>query len=243
MRLHPLHLALLALCCCASPRTMRVRPVAARDLREVVFLSFAASQVDGFFDAQGHPCPPFNGRILDFFAGWQSHDAEPICDHDTFDDGPHPASLELRFRGSVPADGALDLVSGGYAVGAFGRAVARGSHIGDYFAWARVTLEVESEHCRGSWSSPIAKATVTGIFSRQTEFSGWSEVPDVHLSGCKAGDPLEVKLRLASDSNRGRIEVEAFGFSASAADELNRIFGLRRAAPTPRSVPGALQSR
>ena len=70
---------------------------------------------------------------------------------------------------------------------------------------------------------------MTGIFSRQAEFSGWSEIPDTHLAGCKAGDPLEVRLRLAGDSNRGRIEVDAFGFSAVAADELNRIFGVRAA--------------
>ncbi len=234
MRPHRFRLALLALALsCAGPRPLRVRPVAARDLRDVVFLSFEAARVEGFFDAQGRSCPPFNGAILDFFAGWQSHDPDPICDHDTFADGAHAAALELRWHGVVPADGALELISGGYAVGAWGRAVARGSHYGDYFAWARVVLEVESPHCRGGWSSPVARAAVTGIFSRQAEFSGWSEIPDVPLPGCKRGDPLEVRLRLAGDANRGRIEVDAFGFSAVTADELNRIFGVRPAGPLP----------
>lgn len=206
---------------------MRVRPVAARDLEGVVFVPYASSQVEGFFDPQGRPCPRYDGAIVDFFAGWQSHDRDPICDHDTFDDGAHPASLELRWRGAMPADGAVDLISGGYAIGAWGRVVARGSHYGNYFAWAQVVLEVESAHCRGSWSAQVAKAAVTGIFSRQTEFSGWSEIPDLHLAGCKAGDALEVRLRLGGEANRGRLEVDAFGFSAVAKDELNRMFGLR----------------
>ena len=214
---------------CASVPWRHIRPVDSRDLAGVVMLPFASSQVESFFDARGRPCPPFEGAIVDFFAGWQSHDADPACDHDTFDDGLHSASLELHWQGSVPVDGAVDLVSGGYAIGAWGRAVARGSHYGNYVAWARVVLEVVSPHCRGEWASPLARAAVTGSFSRQVEFTGWSEVPDLHLAGCKAGDPLDVRVRLMADSNRGRIEIDAFGFSAVAGDDIDHVFGVRPA--------------
>src|SRR5205807_7444217 len=62
----------------------------------VVFLPFASSEVEGFFEMRGRPCPRFTGEIHDFFAGWQSgREEEPICDHDTFEDSTRPASLVL----------------------------------------------------------------------------------------------------------------------------------------------------
>jgi hypothetical protein len=227
--------ALLALLLgCTGARPMRVRPVATRDLTGVVFMPFASSRAEGLFDPHGRPCGPYDGTIVDFFAGWQSHDPDPICDHDTFDDGMHPASLELRWHGAVPGDGAFDLVSGGYAVGAFGRVVARGSNFGDYVAWARIDVEARSPHCHALWSSELAKAKLTGIYARQAEFTGWWEVPDTRMTGCKAGDPLDIVVRFAADSNRGKIEVDAFGFSAVARDDLNHMFGVRAAAAAAR---------
>lgn len=224
---------LFAFVACAGPRRIRIRPAVQRDLRGVVFLPFASSRTDSFFDAEGRPCAPFKGEVRDFFAGWQSGDQDPICDHDTLDHGTRPALLELRWRGKVPADGAFDLISGGYSVGAWGRVVARGSHYGDYLARARLELEVQSAHCRAEWSVVAARAAVTGSFSRAAEFTGWFEIPDTRVAACVAGDELEVRLRLLGEANRGRVEVDAFGFSTLSAEELNRMFGLKPASATP----------
>ena len=140
---------------------------------------------------------------------------------------------------AIPADGAWELIGGGFAVGAWGRVQARGSYYGDFVARARVVLEATSPHCRAEWSADLAKAAVTGVYARARDFTGWTEIPDLRLDGCKAGEPIDVRVRLVADSNRGRIEVDAFGFSTLNNDELNRIFGVRRgtasaAAASPR---------
>jgi hypothetical protein len=223
-------LALLLVLGCAGPRKVRIRPVTQRDLSGVIFLPFAASEVDGFFEEHGQPCPRFNGEIKEYFAGWHSgKEEEPICDHDTFDDTIKPAMLTMRWHGTVPADGGWSVVSGGYAVGAWGRVLARGATRGDYFALARVVLEAKTPHCQAEWSEQVALAKITGSYTRGAAFSGWIELPDLKLAGCVAGDPIDVRLRLVGESNRGRIEVDAFGFSTAAADELNQMFGVRPA--------------
>lgn len=224
--------ALLALGLACNPRLTRTRPADSRDLQGVIFMPFSSSQVEGFFDAKGRPCAPFRGEIHQSFAGWQSPDQDPICDHDTLDDGANAATLELRWLGSVPADGAYDLISGGYAVGAWGRVTSRGSYYGDYFAQVRLVLEVRSRHCRVERSFDLAKAQVAGFDVRAAEFKGWLTIPDTRLAGCARGDPLEVRLRLVGDANRGRIEVDAFGFSVASAGELDRMFGVRPAPVT-----------
>lgn len=230
---------LLVLACACAQRRVRIRPVQQRDLSGVVFLPFAASEVKGFYDANGRPCPPFRGEIREYFSGWQSGDGETACDHDTFDDGLRPASLELGWHGSVPADGAYDVISGGYAVGAWGRVKARASYHGDYFAQAQVVLEVRSPHCRADWSFQLALAKITGLDTRVAEFTGWVAIPDTRIAGCVHGDPIDVRLRLVGDANRGRIEVDAFGFSTAAASELNEMFGLKPAPAVAAPVAAA----
>ena len=231
---------LLVLAIGCGPKTVRIRPPTARDLSNVVFIPYSSSAVESFFDKDGRVCARFDGQVRDYFAGWQSHEqGEPACDHDTFDDGLHAATLELRWHGAIPADGAWELIGGGFAVGAWGRVQARGSYYGDFVARARVVLEATSPHCRAEWSADLAKAAVTGVYARARDFTGWTEIPDLRLGGCKAGEPLDVRVRLLADSNRGRIEVDAFGFSTLNNDELNRIFGVRRgtasaAAASPR---------
>jgi hypothetical protein len=126
------------------------------------------------------------------------------------------------------------VISGGYSVGAWGRVRVRGSYYGNFFASARVVLDASTPHCRAEWSSDLALAKVTGTIPRGAEFSGWVAIPDTRIAGCRAGDPLDVRLRLVADSNRGRIEVDAFGFSVGAADELNAMFGIK-----PAAVPAA----
>jgi hypothetical protein len=219
-------LLLLLAAACATPTMVRIRP-GTRDLRGVTFLSYAASSADNFFDAQGRPCPGYDGAVRDYFAGWQSRDKEPICDHDTFQDGIRPAVLEMDFKGRIPSDGALELISSGYSVGAWGSVQARGSHYGDVVALTRVEIALRSPHCEGHWGQEVAKTAVSGPSIRGKEFFGWIEIPDLHLSGCKAGDPVEVALRLVAESNRGHIAIDAFGFSTSSADELKQIFALK----------------
>jgi hypothetical protein len=225
----PASALLLALLWCAHPRKIHVHPVGDRDVRGVSFLSYAQSDVRGFFDPDGHPCPPFTGRIHESFAGWWADGDDPACVHDTFDSGIDPASLDLRWRGTVPGDGSYNVLSAGYAVGTWGTAVARGSYHGDYYAIARVEVEVRSPHCRATWSLELAKAKITGLDSRAASFSGWAEIPDIYVDGCKAGDEIEVRVQLVGQANRGHVAVDGFGFWVTSNDELNRMFGMRPA--------------
>jgi len=219
--------ALCALLFCCAPRKIYVHPVGERDLTGVSFLSFALSEVKGFFDPDGRPCKPFAGRVRDSFAGWWAEGDDPACIHDTFDAGIQPAALELRWRGTVPADGSYNVLSAGYAVGTWGTVLTRGSYYGDYWAWARVEVEVESAHCRGKWSLDLAKAKITGLDKRAANFSGWAEIPDILVAGCRRGDTLDVRVQLVGQSNRGQVAVDGFGFWVTSDAELNRMFGIR----------------
>jgi hypothetical protein len=219
---------LLVLGCGNSNKLIRIRPPMERDLTGVVFLPYATSSVESFFDKDGELCRGYDGKVKQGLAGWQNDGGDPTCDHDTYEDGLHPARLVLAWQGPVPTDGSWDLLASGYAVGAWGRVVARGSYFGDFFAWARLEVEAKSAHCHAEWSLLLGKAGVTGNWSRMRDFSGWNEIPDLKLVGCKGGDELKVSLTINTDVNRGRIEIDAFGFSVLKADELNQIFGVRR---------------
>lgn len=229
-------LALLVLAC--GPSKVRIRPPKERDLTGVVFLPYASSSVESFFDKDGKLCRRFDGKVREYFAGWESdQQGEPACDHDTFDDGLHTALLELVWHGNIPTDGAWDVISGGFSIDARGRVQARGSYYGDFFARAQVVLDATSPHCSGRWSTDLARTAVTRAEARARDFDGWTEIPDVHLFGCKAGEPIDVRVKLVADSNRGRIEVDAFGFSTLNDDELNRVFGVRRGSAAATASP------
>ena len=90
-----------------------------------------------------------------------------------------------------------------------------------------MVVEASSPSCAARWSSDLALAQVTGLQDRIAAFSGWLEIPEIGISGCKAHEPIEVKLRLVGDVNRGKVDVDWFGFSALEDDEVNRIFGIR----------------
>jgi hypothetical protein len=230
-----LAVALLALLvCCARPRRIYVRPYEenARDLSGVSFLSYASSRVDGFYDRKGRSCAPFAGHVREYFAGWWADDDDPICFHGTLESGLQPAMLEMSWRGVVPADGNYDVLSAGYAIGSWGQVMARGSYFGDFWAWARVDVAVESPNCRGSRSFNLARAAISLLAERTADFSGWVQVPDIWVAGCKGGDPLEVRVQLVGQSNRGHIAVDGFGFWAAKDEELNQMFGIR-SAPAP----------
>ena len=221
-------LALFLTLGCAKHLVHTIRP-AERDLTGVVFLPFSSSAVESFFDKDGKPCGRFTGQVKYGLAGWQNDTDEPACDHDTFEDGLHPARLELSWSGTVPGDGAWDLIASGYSVGAWGRVQARGSYYGDFFAWAHLDVEAKSPHCHAEWSLVLGNTRVTGNWARMRDFTGWNEIPDLKLAGCKAGEPLTVRLAIDSDVNRGRIEIDAFGFSVITAGELDKIFGIKTA--------------
>jgi len=217
----------MVLLACATARRVPIRP-AARDDRGVSFLPFASSRVERFSDQEGQPCPAFEGRVRNNLLGWESGDPDdPACTHDTLHEGIRAGVLEMRWRSELPQDGSYDLVTLGYSVGAWGRVTSRGSYYGDYYARASVVVEASSPSCAARWSSDLALAQVTGLQDRVAAFSGWLEIPDIGIAGCKAHEPIEVKLRLVGDVNRGKVDVDWFGFSALEDDEVNRIFGIR----------------
>src|SRR6185437_15175272 len=102
-------LLVAGLCACGIHQ-VRIRPPTIRNLEHVVFLPYAGSDARELFDKDGKVCPKYDGAVRHYFAGWVNDPTdEPLCDHDTFQDGLKPAVLELRWRGPIPADGAYDL--------------------------------------------------------------------------------------------------------------------------------------
>jgi hypothetical protein len=210
-----------------SPRRVHLRPSGERDERGISFLRFTSSGVERFTDANGRLCPRLDGRIRDNLLGWQSANNDPVCIHDTVDDGVKPGVLELRWRSEIPADGSYDLVTLGYSVGTYGTVLSRGSWMGDYAAKAELHIDAQAAHCGASRLFPLATAEVNGPLYRGAVYSGWTEIPNLILAGCKAHEPIEVRVRLVGESNRGRIEVDWFGIAAATDEEVHRIFGLR----------------
>jgi len=225
-------LLLLVLLACAKQKRIKLRPDSALNERGVTFMPFVASQVERFVAPDDRPCERVDGRPRENFVGWQSPSEDPACIHDTLYEGLRPGVLEFQWRSEIPQDGNYDLVTLEYSVGAWGRVVSRGSYYGDYFAKAQLMVNAKAPHCGGSWSLDLAKAAVTGPWSRVAGFSGWVTIPDLVVAGCKAHETMQVTLRLQGESNRGKVEVDWFGFSAIKQEDVNRIFGLRlRQAP------------
>src|SRR5262249_62332895 len=133
---------------------------------------------------------PRRGRRRTARAGGRAPRGPPACAHDHLGHGLHPARLEWSWPGQAPEDGAYDLRASGYASGAWGRAQARGSYYGNFFAWARLDVEAKSPSCHAEWSLILGKAGVTGNWARMRDFTGWNEVPDLKLVGFKTGEHL-----------------------------------------------------
>ncbi len=225
-------LACVALCVsCATQKRVLKRP-APVDLKGVALMPFAGSAAEGFTGPEGHPCGAAGRHVEEYLIGWQTRGDDPACSHDTLSEGMGPAVLEMRWVIEIPEDGAYEVVSTGYSIGGQGQIVARGSYYGDYWAKADLVLQAHSAHCGGVWVSPYGKQAVTGWWARSVSFSGWTEIPPIGLQGCRAHDELKLTLRFVGQTNRGSIEINWFGFSVVSADEIDRVFGLRRKLPS-----------
>ncbi len=212
---------------CVKARRVRIRPDPSLDESGASFLRYDSSSVEGFIDPAGKPCPRFSGAIRDNLIGWQSEGDDPACNIDSQETGLRPAVLELRWHAVIPNDGSYELVPAGYGLGAWGSAWCRGSYYGDYFAKATVFIHAWAPSCSGSWAIELAKAVVTGPWNRRARFSGWITIPAIVLRGCRGRETVETRVRLVGETNRGAVDVDWFGFSAAADEDVNRIFALR----------------
>lgn len=192
----------------------------------MTLLRFASSEAARFRTPGGGACSPFD-RVREYLAGWQSSNDDPACVHDSLEDGQLPGTLDLRFRVDIPRDGDYQLVPAGFALGALGVVVSRGAFYGEAVASATVEVEARAPSCAGSWSMELAAARVTGPWSRAAPFSGWLHVGEIPIKSCRAGETLEVHVRLVGATNRGSVLVDWFGFSAASDEDLNAMFGLR----------------
>jgi len=221
---------LVTFAACSRTRRVRIRPDPSLEESGASFLHYASSSVEGFTGPTGRPCARFSGEIRDNLIGWQPEDDDGACYIDTMETGLRPATLELRWQAVIPNDGSYELVPAGFGLGAWGSALSRGSYHGDYFAKATVFIEAWAPSCSGSWALELAKAVVTGPWARQAIFSGWITVPAIVLRGCRGGDIVEARVGLVGETNRGAVNVDWFGFSANADEDVNRIFALRERA-------------
>jgi hypothetical protein len=215
----------------ASAACPQRRPVGARAVvrSEVTYLSYRNFSAISFVDPNGKSCRPLpiepeKNEML----GWVSPDLadKAICSHDTLYEGVGPAELTLSWSATIPRDGSYELNSFGYFMDVAGTAISRGAWVGDTFATAKLIVDARSPHCSTSWSTPVAAALVSGPFVRAANFGGPQTIPALPLENCKAGDILEVRTRLVADVNRGRVDVESFGFSVPVQSEADHIFGL-----------------
>lgn len=214
---------------CAHAQDTWITPVHDADRPRVPYLGFAGSKVTGFTDTDGKSCQPVR-EVSSGLIGWTTIGDEAACSHDTQFEGMGPAVLELRWTGDVPADGNYELDTFKYTVKTLGAVVVRGSWNGDAIAVASLIVEVRSPHCSLSWSTPLAAEASSGPWMRAREFHGYKEIPPLFLTGCRAGEMLDVRVRLFAKTNRGRIDVESFGFEPWSDQDARRLFGLVRKA-------------
>jgi hypothetical protein len=235
MRTLPAIALVCVACAQGSAGTLRLA-----EKNDAAFLPFDSSGATHFTAAGGKACGPVGAsfRLL----GWESDSADPVCTHDTMHEGVATATLDLRWKGTIPKDGEFDLTSFENGPRIWIEAVSRGAWSRESFADVSIVAEARSEHCSLSWTEPLAHAVTYGPELRATPYGGYKEVPPLRLSGCKAGDALELHVGLVADSNRGRIDVDSFGFRASSTYDADRIFGLVYRGPTPVAAPAAAQA-
>jgi hypothetical protein len=227
----------LALACAACAHGNPRSDAQLAEKKDATFLAFDSSGATRFTAASGKPCGPVGSsfRLL----GWESDSSDPACSHDTMYEGVATATLDLRWKGTIPKDGEFDLTSFENGLRVWVEVVSRGAWSRESFADAKVVAEARSEHCSLSWTEPLAHAATYGPELRATPYGGYKEVPPLRLSGCKAGDALELHVDLVADVTRGHVDVDSFGFRGSSKHDADRIFGLVYRGPTPVTVTGA----
>jgi hypothetical protein len=212
------------------------RPPLPADAVRLVYVGGAARSL---FRPDGRRCGPPPTLPVRGLLGWQSLDGEPLCLHDSYDHGQEAASLELHFRGAVSGEGALQLLSRGLTVNVVGRVRARGTPKVDVEASAHLELTARAPSCSATHLEPLGRAVVDGPWVRTAQFDGWIVLPDLLLQGCRAGEVLEVRLRLVGETTRGVVELDAFGLVAGRGDDLHDAFALRRRPDVaPEVTPG-----
>ena len=192
------------------------------------YLTFVGLNAVGFTAPDGKSCqdhalrPRGHGML-----GWEAAEkGDPACTHDTLYEGVAVAALELHWRGRIPRDGSYELNTFGYTLHATGEVIVRGSWNLDTFAVTSLVVEMKSEHCSMEWSTPVASAVARGPWLRKTPFYGYQEIPPLQMDDCKGGDILEVTARLAANANRGRIDIDSFGFIAGSDSDARQLVAL-----------------
>jgi hypothetical protein len=213
---------------CSHGQGRWIQPLQDAHRPKALYLDFAGTNASGFVNPDGKACPPSKGTHASWsMLGWKSDDRElPACTHDTLYDGQQPAALELSWSGQVPGDGDYELNTFGYTVSTTGQVVCRGTWHADTHAAASLVIEANSAHCSQSWSLPLAAVSSFGPESRAVPFYGYKEIPPLLLPGCKAGEALRVRARLVGEVNRGRVDVDSFGFFPGSYSDAHQLFGL-----------------
>jgi hypothetical protein len=192
------------------------------------YLTFTGASAFGFTAPDGKSCqlhalrPQGQGMI-----GWDAADKEDAaCTHDTLYEGVAIASLELHWRGRIPRDGSYELNTFGYTLHTTGEVIVRGSWNLDTWAITNLVIEMKSDHCSLEWSTTVASAVARGPWLRKQPFYGYQEIPPLQMDDCKGGDTLEVTARLEANANRGRIDVDSFGFIAGSESDARQLVAL-----------------
>lgn len=231
----PIGALLLTLTACAVPR-----PAAAPDRvldPAVARLRFEGLGSRHFADPSGAPCSRVRVSPAASHLGWMSESEDPACRYDTVDAKAEPGWLELAFSATVPDDGDYRLVQSRVRLTAAGRVEARSSAFCDYHASARAEVSAAAPSCQARWRGLLGRAQVSGGSERGQSFAGSVVLGEVALRGCRAGERLELRVRLLAESNRGSVDVDWFGFTLAEAGEAHAIFGLRPLPPVARTAP------
>jgi hypothetical protein len=219
--------AALALACVQQNKW--VKPVPEKDRPPALYLAFAGAKSTGFTAPDGRPCKSFASQPAgNGILGWDSQDkSETACSHDTLHEGVGKAVLELRWAGQLPKDGNYEVNTFGYTMRTLGEVACRGGvNAADTFAVATLVVEVRSAHCALTWSTPVASAFAYGPWTRTMPFYGYQEIPPLQVDDCKGGDTLDVRARLEAAANRGRVDVDAFGFTTGSYSDALKLVGL-----------------
>jgi len=212
--------AVLGAACASAPQ--RVHPFDPREQKEAFYLPFDRPLTTSFYGVDGKPCAAAKANVL----GWEAEHDDATCSHDTLYDGIHDAELTLRWAGVVPKDGDFEIETFDNGLRVWVDVVSRGGWNSDSLADVNLVLQARSEHCSLTWMDSVAHVASFGPEVRDARYGGFKEVPTLRLVNCKGGDPLEVRVALVGQANRGPIEVDSFCFRAASSHDASRVIGL-----------------